>query len=231
MISKRENPLVSILANVVIPTYILDKFSAKAPVLALATAISIILIYGLWSFYQEKKINYISVMGMLNISLSGAFILLRLDGIWFAVKEAIFPLLIGLFVMFSAFSTRPFLKMMLLDTGALNLEDINSKLKEKNTEESFRLLLSKATFYFSLTFYMSAVLNFLLAYRIFTKIPESYTEVQKAELLNQQLAQMTWMGYIVIFVPSIILFFAIMFYFFRNLSRLTDLDFESLVKT
>ena len=59
--------------------------------------------------------NYISVLGLLNILFSGILTILALGGIWFAVKEAFFPLLIGGFVLASSFTLNPFFKTILND--------------------------------------------------------------------------------------------------------------------
>lgn len=227
----KENPLINLLANVVAPVFILNKFSSVHAVGALVAALSLPIGYGLWSFIQTKKMNYVSLLGLMNTLFTGGFAFLKLEGIWFAFKEAAFPMLIGIFVLASSFTQKPFLKMMLIDTGALNMEDINTQLKNKNLWPDFLELIKRATFFFSLTFFFSAFLNFVLAFRIFKHIPEGLTEAQHSEILNSQIAEMTWMGYAVIFVPSILLFVLIMYFFFKNISKLTDLPMEKLVKS
>jgi hypothetical protein len=228
--NQRENPLINLLANVVLPVFILNKLSKYNPVAALALALLFPLGYGGWSYYKSKKINYISLLGLLNTLFTGGFALMKFEGIWFAVKEAGFPFLIGCFVFLSSFKSNPFLGFILVDTGALNTEDIYAGLDASGTRADFLGLLQRSTFFFSLTFFMSAALNFILAYNIFVKIPIHLTEAGQSEMLNEQIARMTWMGYVVIFVPSIILFFIIMFFFFRKLGRLCGLSFEKMIK-
>lgn len=226
----RENPLINLLANVVLPVFILNKLSKFDPVMALLLALLFPLGYGAWSYIQAKKVNYISLLGLINILFTGGFALMKLEGIWFAVKEAGFPFIIGCFVLLSSFKENPFLGMMLVDTGALNIEDIRERLRQNNTQPAFMELLKKSTLYFSLTFFFSAFLNFVLAVSIFKKIPLDLADPARSEMLNGQIAQMTWMGYVVIFVPSVILFFIIMYFFFRKLTRLTGLAFDKLLK-
>lgn len=230
MISKKENPLINIAANVVIPVFVLKKLSTWSPLWALIIALAFPVAYGAWSFVSEKRINPISVLGILNTLFTGGFVLFQLDGIWFAVKEAGFPLLIGIFVMISSFSEKPFIKMILFDSGALNTALIHEKITEFGKQIDLKKLLQKTTFYFSLTFYLSALLNFLLAWRIFTDIPMTLSEAERNIMLNDQVAEMTWMGYVVIFVPSLILFIALMYYFFSRLTKLTGLKLDHLVK-
>jgi hypothetical protein len=229
--AKKENPLVNLLANVVLPVFILNKFSAKAPIPALVIALALPLGYGIWSFYSTRKVNFISVLGLMNTLFTGGFALLQLEGIWFCIKEATFPFLIGLFVLASAFRSQPFLKMMLLDTGALNSEEIDAKIKQSGKEIELQALVKKATIFFSGTFFFSATMNFLIAYKTFIKIPADLTPAQHTIMLNEQIASMTWKGYAMIFVPSVFLFFIILFFFFRSLTKITGLPFEKLVKT
>ncbi len=225
-----ENPLANLIANVALPVFILNKLSGKAPVAALLIALAFPLGYGIWSYYQSKKINFISLLGLMHTLFTGGFALLKLEGIWFAVKEAAFPALIGCFVFASSFRLEPFLKMMLFETGALNVQSIADRIQERNTSQQLTQLFQRATFFFSLTFFFSAFLNFILAYRIFTKIPQDISEQAQAEMLNQQIAEMTWQGYLVIFTPSIVFFFLILFFFFRSLTKITGLTFDELLK-
>jgi hypothetical protein len=226
----KENPLISILANVVLPVFILNKLSSQSPLVALVIAMAFPLGYGGYSFIRNKKINFISVLGILNTLFTGGFAILKLDGIWFAVKEAGFPLLIGVFVLFSSFGKSPFLKLILLDSGALNTDDLYKAIKEKSVDLDFTKLVQRFTLYFSTSFFLSAFLNFVLALRIFKKIPKDITEIAQTEMLNQQIADMTWQGYVVIFIPSILVLFVTFFFFFRKLTALTGLPFEKLVK-
>jgi hypothetical protein len=229
--SRKENPLVNLLASVVIPVFILHKFSTKAPIAALLIALALPISYGLWSFYVSRKVNFISILGLINICVTGGFALLQLEGMWFCAKEAAFPFLIGCFVFASAFRSQPFLKVMLVDTGALNTEDIEQKIQENGQEARLHELVKKATLFFSGTFFFSSTMNFLIAYRTFTKISPTLTAAEHSAVLNEQIASMTWKGYAMIFIPSIFLFFIILFFFFKSLAKLTGLPFEKLVKT
>lgn len=226
----RENPLISIIANVVLPVYILNKLSSQDALIALLVAMAFPLGYGIYSFIRSKKVNFISLLGLLNTLFTGGFALLKLAGIWFAVKEAAFPLLIGIFVLFSSFGKAPFLKMILFDSGALNTEDIFNTVREKAIDLEFSALVQRFTLYFSTSFFLSATLNFWLAIRIFKTIPKNLTDAAQNEMLNQQIADMTWQGYIVIFIPSITILFITFFLFFRKLTKLTGLPFEKLIK-
>ena len=108
---------------------------------------------------------------------------------------------------------------------------IQQKLDEKNKNDHYTQLIKKCTFFFSCTFFLSALLNFVLAIRIFKEIPQSLTENQKAEMLNSQIADMTWMGYIVIAIPLMVITTSLFYYCLRNLSKMTELSFNELMNT
>ena len=76
---------------------------------------------------------------------------------------------------------------------------------------------------------MSAVLNFLLALRIFTPLSEAMTELQKQELLNEQLSQMTMYSMVVILVPSMIFLGTLLFYTFKKITAITGLTSDDLL--
>ena len=50
---------------------------------------------GLWDLKKKGKVNPISVLGLANVGLTGTLGYVQAEGIWFAVKEAGIPLLIG----------------------------------------------------------------------------------------------------------------------------------------
>ena len=107
---KQQNSFTNILFNILIPVLILNKghkygLDAKASVVI---ALAFPLFFTVKSLVQEKKFDFVSLLGLLNVLISGVLTLLTLGGIWFAVKEAAFPLLIGCFVLASSFTKNPF---------------------------------------------------------------------------------------------------------------------------
>lgn len=230
---KRENSIVNILFNIVIPVIILNKAGALLklnPAMTLAIALAFPVIYWVYDLIQRRKFNYISVLGFLNILLTGGLALLKVTGFWFAIKEAAFPTLIGLFVLFSAFSKSPFIQTLLLDPSLVDTESLHLKLKENNSMDKFKLLLKNATLLLSASFALSAALNFILARRIFTEIDPNLSEEQIANVLNGQIADMTALSMPVIMVPSIIFLIFIFMYLLKGIKKLTGVSLEELLR-
>ena len=100
----RENILANLVCTIAAPAIILSKLSAPerlGPAVALVVALAFPVGYAIWDFTQRKKFSFIAGIGFASTLLTGGFGLAELDGIWFAVKVASVPLVIGLIVMLS----------------------------------------------------------------------------------------------------------------------------------
>lgn len=229
-IEKDENVFLNILFNVVLPVLILNKGGKYfSPAITLMIALALPIGYGIHDLIKSKKINWFSVLGLLNVGISGGLALAGLSGIWFAVKEASFPLILGIFVFVSAFSEKPFIEKVFLNPKAMNTEKILSTLNEK-TLIDFHALLKRATFLFSISFLVSAILNFGLAYKIFTPINPALSADEQSSILNAQIASMTSWSYPVIALPSMVIMILIFWYLTHGLKKLTGLKLEEMMQ-
>ena len=224
----------NLIIDIVLPVLILNKMSPylgeHGPVKALLIAISLPLFHGLYDLIKEKKINYISLLGLINVGLTGGFALMKLEGMWFAIKEASFPGLIGIFVFFTSFSRKPIFMYFIEQPALFDTDTIQAKLTELGNELKYEKLIKNCTFYFSGTFFLSALLNFVLAINIFTEIPIDLDDVKRADILNEQIADMTWMGYVVIALPLMIITSVIFFHALTRLAKLTEMPLNDLMK-
>lgn len=228
---KTENAFLNLAFNIVIPVVILNKCSALWGALpALLLALLFPISYGLYDILRRKKINFFSILGLLNVGVTGGLALTGLGGIWFAVKEAAFPALIGLFVAGSAFTNKPFIRTLVLNPQAMNWPLVDEKLKALQRESDFLQLLKNATFLLSGSFAISAFLNFWLAIRIFVPLDPLLSAEEKSVHLNEQIAQMTSVSMGVIFVPSVIILMGILFYLFRGITKTTGLSLQEILK-
>lgn len=228
-IEKDENVFLNILFNVILPVLILNKGGKYfSPFITLMIALSLPIGYGVHDLLKSKKINWFSILGLLNVGISGGLALAGLSGIWFAVKEASFPLILGVFVFVSAYSDKPFIEKIFLNPKAMNTEKILGTLNEK-TLIDFHALLKKATFLFSISFLVSAILNFGLAYKIFTPINPALSADEQSSILNAQIASMTSWSYPVIALPSMVIMILIFWYLTSGLKKLTGLTLEEMM--
>ncbi len=232
---QRENPLYSLLFNIIIPVVILNKghwiFSHHAGVSALLVALAFPLLYGTYDKVKNKRKNWMSALGLLNVLTTGGLALFKMQGIWFAIKEAMFPLLLGVFVYFSIYAKKSFFEYMIEHAGLTQWTQIEELTNHSlNLKQSIKKLFKRSTVLFSSSFFISAILNFILALYIFNDSQISTTENPDI-LLNKKIADMTWVGLLVIGLPMTF-FSAIIFWrFLKKLSQLTQLPIEKLLTT
>ncbi|EGR1893858.1 MFS transporter [Vibrio vulnificus] len=225
--AKKSNPLVEILFNVFVPSFILMKFSGEehlGTALALVVALLFPIVYGGMDLIRNKKFNFISALGFVSILLTGGIGLLELDTKWLALKEALIPGLIGLAVFGSTFTRYPLMQKMVLNDTVLNLELITQRLKERGKTDAFERCLMSSNYLFASTFAFSSVMNYFLATWIVTS-PAGTVE------FNEELGKLTLYSYPVIAIPSMLMMFGIFYYVWRQIRSMTSLETEQIFHT
>lgn len=234
MNSKKENPFISMLCNIILPVLILNQFEKKldwmSPTLALVIALLFPLGYGVQRFVAQKKVDAISVIGFVSILLTGGFALLHLDGEWFAIKEAGIPLIIGIAILFSSFTKKPLIRWMILNPNIFKVSLLYQRLEERNCEKEFENHLKTTTNFLGLSFFFSAFLNYVLAKYFFKAIDPSYGDVEKTRILNQQIGDMTFWSYFAISIPSMICMALIVWYLSQGIYKLAGLRFKEIIE-
>lgn len=227
----KENGLLNIVFNIVLPVLILNKLSKFiGPFWALVLALAFPLGYGAYDLIKRKKFNAFSALGLLNVLLTGGLALLGLHGFWFAVKEAAFPALVGLFVLGSAFTKKPFIETLFLNPALMKVDLLEERLKEKGKQKEFHDHMKSATVWLSLSFAFSAICNFVLARKIFINIDSTLSADAQSTVLNEQIAQMTTWSMAIIMVPSMIFLLGIFWYLMRGIKQHSGLSTEELLK-
>ncbi|AUJ36542.1 TPA: MFS transporter [Vibrio vulnificus] len=225
--AKKSNPLVEILFNVFVPSFILMKFSGEehlGTALALVVALLFPIVYGGMDLIRNKKFNFISALGFVSVLLTGGIGLLELDTKWLALKEALIPGLIGLAVFGSTFTRYPLMQKMVLNDTVLNLDLITQRLKERGKTDAFERCLMSSNYLFASTFAFSSVMNYFLATWIVTS-PAGTVE------FNEELGKLTLYSYPVIAIPSMLMMFGIFYYVWRQIRSMTSLDTEQIFHT
>lgn len=221
---QRENLLLNLACNIVLPGLILSRLSAPdrlGPVAALLVGISFPLGYGLYDLALRGKWNFFSIVGLLSVGLTGGFALMKVDGFWFAVKEASVPTLFGIAVLATLRTEKPLVRMLILNEAVIDIPRLDAELDARGNRADFDDLLRSATLWMSAGFALSAVLNFVLA-RVLLKSPGGTPE------FTAELGRMTWLSWPVIALPSMALTMLILWRLLAGIQKLTGLDFEDL---
>ena len=220
----KPRPLVDLLLSIVIPSAILMKLSGPdalgasgALVAALAFPI------GWWVFerVRYRKFNFIAVLGLVSVLLTGGIGLLELDPQWLAIKEAAIPGILGIAVLISTMTPYPVLKAMLYNPTVVDTAKIQERLRARNNEALFERRLLHASYLLAGTFFFSAVMNYTLAKWIVTSPAGSAA-------FNEELGRMTLLSYPVIAIPSMAMMMAILYIIWRTIRQLTDLTLEEV---
>ncbi len=224
-VEHKSRPLVDLLLSIVIPSIILmnlsdaDLLGARG---ALVLALAFPLTLGLYELIRYRVTNFIALLGLISVLLTGGIGLLELDPQWLAVKEAGIPALLGTVILVSAWIGYPLVRVLLYNPKVLDTEKISSLLRERGHENEFESRLSNATYLLGATFFFSAAMNYLLTTWIVTSPAGS-------EAFNEELGRLTLLSYPVIAIPSMVMMLAIMYFLWRSIQRLTGLKLEEML--
>jgi len=222
----------NIVINVALPVFALHRLTGPfGPAVALGVALIFPVSKGLWDLWKERKLNYFAVLGLTNVSMTGTLALLGLDGMWFSVKEAFFPALVGSFVWASSYTKNPFIQTILVNPQLMHLERIEGALKARHAESPLPPILRRTTQQLASTFVVSAVVNFFLAIRIFEPIDSSLNATAHASILNHQIATMTMSAMAAILLPSMFMLVLILLGLLKRIREATGLTNEEILKS
>ena len=223
--SHKPRPMIDLLVSILIPSIVLMKFSGPEDLGAkgaLIIALAFPLGWGMFELLKYRKFNFIALLGLISVLLTGGIGLLQLDAKWLAIKEAAIPGIIGIAILVSAYTPYPLIRTLLYNPRVLKIEKIESKLKELGNQQHFDRRLQNATYLLSSTFLFSSVMNYILAKWIVTSPAGSAA-------FNEELGQMTLLSYPVIAIPSTIMMIAILYYLWRTIRVLTGFKLEDII--
>ena len=221
----KPRPMIDLVVSILLPSFILMKLSGNYELGAtggLVVALAFPISWGLFELIKYKKFNFIALMGLISVLLTGGIGLFELDNKWLAIKEAAIPGLISVAVLVSAFTPYPLVKTLLFNPEVLDVEKIKQRLQEKASMPLFENRLMKATFFVAGSFGFSAVMNYILAKWIVVSAagtPE----------FNEELGQLTLYSYPMIALPSMLMMGGIFYYLWRTIHDLTGLELEEVL--
>ena len=238
---KKENPLWNLAFNIVIPIFLLSKYTSlcqkfhfngiifpfniglsanQAAANGLVLALLFPLGYFLYDLIVRKKRNFISILGFFGILVTGVVGIFQLPSLWIAIKDTTIPLLIGFALLLSLKTKFPLVKKMFYNKELIDTEKIEVVLTEKNAHEAFERIFVVSTYFMFFSFVVSAILHYFVAVH-FLKSPIP---------TNEELSQlMTW-KYPLIVLPLTAIMLGVVYYIFTKISKLTELKLEEMFK-
>jgi hypothetical protein len=220
---KRDNAMMNLLINLLIPTVIMVKFSSSeylGSVNGLLIALAFPFIYGIYDFIKKRKMNYFSLIGLSSIGMTGGIGLFELDKNLMVLKETAIPAIFGIVIMASEIMKKPLIRGFL--SQMIDMDKLHQAFASIGKEQQFELKVKRSSYLLGSTFFLSAILNFGLAIVILKGNPGS-------EEFTQSLGKMTFLSFPVITLPMMIMFAFILYYLFGDLKE-TQLSIEDVIK-
>ena len=232
--AKRENTFLNLGFNILLPIIILDKGKTwfgdylepifeNVAVGVLLLAIAFPVGYFVYDYITRKKYNFFSILGLISVLLTGGIGILNIPAEWFAIKEAAIPLLLGLAVVISLKTPYPIIRTLLYNSEIMNVEQVQSTLKEHDAEKDFERLLTTCTWLIAASFLISAVLNYVLASWIVVS-PSGTDE------FNAEVSKMMRWSWLVIAMPNMGIMMFTLFKLVGGIKRMTGLELEQVLK-
>ena len=222
---EKENIFVNLLINILIPTLILSKFSGQTALgvkWAIIVALAFPLIYGLYDMHYRGKFNLFSVSGIISIALTGGFALYELPPKYIIMKETAIPAMFAIATLISVHTPYPLVKIFLYNDNIMQIDKIAKALAEQGTEKAFERALINASYLVTLSFIVSSILNFALAKYLLVSEPGT-------EAFNSELGKMNALSFPVIAIPAVIVLMFALFYLFKKIKVLTQLELEEIL--
>jgi hypothetical protein len=222
-IEKKPGGILGNLAfNMIIPVLIMTKLSGEdslGPAWSIVAALIFPISFGLWDLKQSGKVNAFSILGVASVILTGGISLLQLPAEYIAIKEAAIPAFIGLAVLITQRTSKPLLKVFVLNEQIVNWHNLNKSLEETGTADLFEKKLAISSYIVAGSFFLSSALNYILAKVILVSLPGTaeYTE---------ELGHMMALSYPVIVIPSMIMLLGALWYVFAQIKKLTGQDLD-----
>jgi len=222
----KPRPLIDLLVSIVIPSVILMKFSGDddlGVVRALLLALAFPLGWGLFELAKYRKFNFVALLGLVSVLLTGGIGLFELNTEWLAIKEAAIPGLIGVAILVSTRTRYPLVRTMLFNPAVLDVERVRRVLEAKGTVQAFEARLLTATYLLSATFFFSSFMNYVLAAWI-------VTSPAGTQAFNEELGRLTLISYPMIAVPAMLMMMGLLYYLVRGARQLTGLTLTEMLK-
>ena len=230
---KQENTFLNLGFNLVLPILFLSKGKGWfGPQIAkvfpnvdlgvLLIAMAFPIAYFVYDYIQRRKINWLSILGLVSVLLTGGIGVLSIPTKWFAVKEAAIPALLGIAILASLAFRKPLIEALLFNPELMEVEKVRERLRERSNELGFRRLLIQCTCLVALSFFVSALLNYFLA-RGMVVSPSG------TDAFNQEVARMMKYSIFVITVPAMVIMGLAFYRLIAGLRKLTGYRLEEIL--
>lgn len=232
--TSRENTLLNLGFNLFLPILVLNKgkdifgrylepYFDNVAIGILILAVILPVGYFIYDYYRRSKYNIFSILGLISVLLTGGIGILEIPSQWFAVKEAIIPLLIGLAVLISIKTPYPLVRTLMYNPEMIDVDKVHSALVANKSESSFERLLVRSTWLLASTFLFSSALNYILA-RMIVVSPSG------TDAYNSEVSKMMAWSWPIIAIPSMAIMIYALMQLFKGIKEMTGLELEEVLR-
>ncbi len=237
--------LLNIILSVLAPFIILnncstegDNFWEIGTAAALVVALSLPLACGIYSFVSARKVDPITLFGLLGTILTGVVSVYANTGEgaairpdtpwWYAAKEATIALLLGGAMLVNTRREGSMLRAFIYSDALFDIKAIEKTVAAAGTDAQYGRILNRASIFTASSLFVSAIGNFCLA--LYFLLPVlGMPEAEQPVAYNYAVGSMTWWGYLIIGLPLMGTIMLVLRYLIRALTELTGLTREKLL--
>ena len=246
---QKENPILSLCCNILIPVIILKNgnkwinkiliqyhgeewFYENSMIVDISSIVFFIalicpVIYFFYDLLNRKNINLISILGFINILLTGGIGIFGakfgLSKNWFIFKEGMLPIIIGLVLIIMSKYRQSSFNNILLNEVLFDNDKIRISIKE-DMQYEFEYIVRKAGYYLIGGFFISSIIQFTLASLIVVSSPGESS-------FNKEVSTMTWVSYIAVLLPTILIIGKGYLGLISDIEKITGLKKEEFLKS
>ena len=231
--------LVNVLLSVLAPVLVLDHCSTDGPafyelgtVWAMVIALALPIACGVYTFIDSRKVDPITLFGLLGTILTGVVTVYANTGNggairpdtpwWYAAKEALIALLLCGAVLVTAKRRDSMLRLFVYSDAIFDIPRIEKAVEERREQARYAATLRRASLMMAATLLLSAAANFMLALHFLLPVLDK-EPARQALAYNYAVSNMTWWGYLVIGVPLLLTLFGVIKFLIRRLESITAL--------
>lgn len=236
--------LLNVFLSVLAPVLVLDHCSASGDALwhlgttrAMVVALALPISCGVYSFVTEKKVELMTVFGLLGTVLTAIVTVYANTGDsaairpdtpwWYAAKEALIALLLAGAMLVHICRPGSMLRAFVYSDALFDVRTIEKTVEQKGAVPQYQSVLKSAAYMTAGSLMFSALANFALALYFLLPVPHA-PEAQQAELYNYAVSKMTWMGLLIIGVPLLVTLMMVMRYLSRKLKEVSGLSEDKI---
>jgi hypothetical protein len=241
---KGTKSLLNVFLSVLAPVLVLDHCSATGDAVwqlgttwAMVVALALPIGCGVFSFVTERRVELLTVFGLLGTILTavvtvyantGEGMAIRPDTPWwYGAKEALIALLLAGAMLVNSCKEGSMLRAFVYSDSIYDVKSIEQAVEERGQRAAYDATLRRAAYMTAGSLFFSAVANFALALYFLLPVPDA-PAAQQAELYNYAVSKMTWMGLLIIGVPLLATLVMVMRYLTRRLAEISGLADEKI---